>query len=200
MKTNNNFKAGVILSCISLSMTIFIVLGFINNSIGFMNFMGFNECALKIPLAWLSSIILTIGYIAYTAHMMPLVRNNLFNFKGVLKWIGIYAALTGGIMEELVFRKILMDWLNVNDIVVVLQIFISGVVFGLVHLTWSFLGGNLRIGIGSTLSTFILGLLLAVTYIISERNVLPVIFAHVTINLFIEPWLMVSVINESKSK
>lgn len=198
MRSNNNLKAGIILSCISISMTIFIVLGFINNSIGFMYFMGFNASAFKIPLAWLSSIILTIGYITYTARMIPLVRNNLFNFIGALKWIGIYAALTGGIMEELVFRKIIMDWLNVNDIDVVSQIFISGVAFGLVHLSWSFLGGNLRIGIGSTLSTFILGLLLAIIYIISDRNVLPAIFAHVTINLFVEPWLMVSVINEGK--
>lgn len=198
MEATSNKKAAIILCSISLTMTVFIVLGFVYNATGFIYFMGINERALKIPLAWLCSIILAISYIAYTARMMPFVRENLFNFKGLLKWIGIYAAFSGGIMEELVFRKMFMNWLNVNDIGVIYQIIISGVVFGLVHLSWSFLGGNLRVGISSTLSTIILGLLLAVIFVISDRNVLPAIFAHVAINLFIEPWLMVSVINQGK--
>lgn len=198
MEATSNKKAAIILCSISLTMTVFIVLGFVYNATGFIYFMGINERALKIPLAWLCSIILAISYIAYTARMMPFVRENLFNFKGLLKWIGIYAAFSGGIMEELVFRKMFMNWLNVNDIGVIYQIIISGVVFGLVHLSWSFLGGNLRVGISSTLSTIILGLLLAAIFVISDRNVLPAIFAHVAINLFIEPWLMVSVINQGK--
>ena len=119
MEATSNKKAAIILCSISLTMTVFIVLGFVYNATGFIYFMGINERALKIPLAWLCSIILAISYIAYTARMMPFVRENLFNFKGLLKWIGIYAAFSGGIMEELVFRKMFMNWLNVNDIGVI---------------------------------------------------------------------------------
>lgn len=101
MEATSNKKAAIILCSISLTMTVFIVLGFVYNATGFIYFMGINERALKIPLAWLCSIILAISYIAYTARMMPFVRENLFNFKGLLKWIGFTLGDCSGLFKSI---------------------------------------------------------------------------------------------------
>jgi hypothetical protein len=44
--------------------------------------------------------------------------------------------------------------------------------------------------VGSVTSTFVLGALLASIYLLSRRSLLPVIVAHVGIDLLIEPWLI----------
>lgn len=188
-----------ILSGISVFMTFFLGIWSAGNLRGFINYAGINRTIFDIPLSWTIAIITTIGYIAYSALAIPLVKKNLFRFTGLLKWISIYAAATGSIVEELVFRRMLMDAMARNQMDVILQILASGVAFGLVHLTWSLLGGNWRVGIGSTISTIILGLCLASIYILANRNVFPAIAAHFLINLFIEPWLLLNAINGGKN-
>lgn len=128
------------------------------------------------------------------------VRRNLFRFKGALKWIAVYAAFTGGIVEETVFRRMLMEWLADNGINTLWQIGISGVAFGLVHISWGLLGGISRIGAASALATTVLGLLLALVYVVAARNVLPAIAAHTLINLFVEPWLIVHAIGSAQGR
>ena len=77
MEATSNKKAAIILCSISLTMTVFIVLGFVYNATGFIYFMGINERALKIPLAWLCSIILAIEefyklkYCSTVVYMVP---------------------------------------------------------------------------------------------------------------------------------
>lgn len=44
------------------------------------------------------------------------------------------------------------------------------------------------------IATTVLSALLAVLYIIGNRNILAPIVTHILINLFIEPWLMLSVV------
>ena len=183
-------KVGWLLWGMSTFMMVFVVIGFINSPVGFMNYIGLNRTALDIPWAWALAGVVAISYIVYTARMVSTVGQNLFNFASGFKWIGVYAAFPSGIVEELVFRQMLMNWLYANGLYDVWQIVISGVAFGVVHFSWTLLGGNLRMGIVSALSTFVLGLLLALVYVIASRNVLPVIMAHVFINLFIEPWLI----------
>ena len=100
-----------------------------------------------------------------------LVRENIFNFSGCLKWIGVYAAFTGGLVEELVFRQMLMSWLNAEGVNSCLQVAMSGLVFGLVHFSWMCFGGNLYVGFLSVLSTAVLGFLLAVVYLLADYNV-----------------------------
>lgn len=45
------------------------------------------------------------------------------------------------------------------------------------------------------IATTVLSALLAVLYIIGNRNILAPIVTHILINLFIEPWLMLSVVS-----
>ena len=139
---------------------------------------------------------ITLGYVIYTMRVVPMVRNNLWKLSW-LKFIGIFAALISGIFEELFFRARLMDWINNNSINVLWQIFASAFVFGVAHGLWGLFSRDKRIIIPTILSTFVLGGLLAITYIVGERNLLPCILSHLTINLIIEPWLILSAITGS---
>lgn len=191
------FISGLLIVGISTFMAFFIIIGLINNPAGFINFMGINKTAFDIPLAWAVAILVSICYIIYTAHMIPIVRQNLFNFNSWFKLLGVYAAFSGGIVEELVFRQMLMNWLDTSGINVILQIIISALAFGFLHFSWSLFGGNIKIGIASTMSTIVLGASLAFIYVIAERNVLPVIIAHMIINLFVEPWLILNAVSST---
>lgn len=193
-------SAAMLLAGISLFMTFFIVLWSRNNPAGFIGYIGIDPSALKIPGAWILATAAAVGYIVCTARMIPTVRRNLFRFNGALKWIAIYAAFTGGIVEETVFRRMLMEWLDANGINCLWQIGISGLAFGLVHISWGLLGGISRIGAGSVLATTVLGLLLALVYVVAARNVLPAIAAHTLINLFVEPWLIVHAIGSAQGR
>lgn len=179
---------------------LFIALWSWNNPAGFIGYIGIDPSALKIPGAWILATAAAVGYIVCTARMIPTVRRNLFRFNGALKWIAIYAAFTGGIVEETVFRRMLMEWLADNGTNTLWQIGISGLAFGLVHISWGLLGGISRIGAGSALATTVLGLLLALVYVVAARNVLPAIAAHTLINLFVEPWLIVHAIGSAQGR
>ena len=189
-------KAGLFLGAMTSSMFVFVFWWLFRDTDGFIDQMGFNQTAMEIPLAWVLAVVVAVAYIAYTAKGIPAVRENFFRFN-LLKVIGIFSAIASGIVEELVFRQMLMDWLYSNDIGVVLQVAISGVGFGIIHFGWSVFSGNLRTGFWAAIHTTALGLLLAIVYIIAERNVLPVIMAHMLINLFIEPWLILNAVKES---
>lgn len=93
-----------------------------------------------------------------------------------------------------------MEWLADNGTNTLWQIGISGLAFGLVHISWGLLGGISRIGAGSALATTVLGLLLALVYVVAARNVLPAIAAHTLINLFVEPWLIVHAIGSAQGR
>jgi membrane protease YdiL (CAAX protease family) len=78
----------------------------------------------------------------------------------------------------------------------VFQVIISGVAFGLVHASWTLLAKrNFKATLPAILSTSILGIFLAIIYLVGGRNLGPCIFAHVLINIVIEPWLMLSAVS-----
>lgn len=187
-------RAVFLLLGLSVFMTCFIVVWLSNGFYDFVDYIGFNKTALHIPYAWGLALLVAVSYIVYTMRMIPLVRENIFNFSGCLKWIGVYAAFTGGLVEELVFRQMLMSWLNAEGVNSCLQVAMSGLVFGLVHFSWMCFGGNLYVGFCSVLSTAVLGFLLAVVYLLADYNVLPAVFAHIVINIFVEPWLILNAI------
>jgi CAAX protease family protein len=63
-------------------------------------------------------------------------------------------------------------------------------VFGIGHGIWGVFGKSLRIAVGATVATSILGAMMAVVYITAGRSVAPCIVAHAIINAAIEPWLI----------
>lgn len=116
-------------------MTTFIVIWCMNGPEKFLNYLGFSGSGEVLPYAWLLAAATAAGYIAYTARMIPEVQQNILCFKGLLKWLGIYAGFAGGIVEEALFRQMLMDWLQGNGACALMQIVLSALAFGLIHLS-----------------------------------------------------------------
>ncbi len=183
-----------ILLGISTSMSIPLVIWIVNKPAFFFNKIGINEQALTIPYAWLLSVLIAIGYIWYTFKAVPFVRRMQLEFSG-LKLIGIWAALASGVIEEIFFRKMLMDWVLSMGTGATIQVIVSAVVFGVAHGSWVLLRGDLKIALPVIVSTAVLGALLGIIYIVGERNLLPCIVAHTLINLIVEPWLILSAVS-----
>lgn len=153
--------------------------------------LGFSTSSLAPLSAWVLSLVVAFAYIGYTFKKVPFVLN-MQKEVSVFKLIGIISALASGFMEEVVFRRWLMDILfhvGYNEVV---QVICSGLLFGLGHGVWFLFKKEIKFAIPAILSTTVLGSLLAVVYIVGGRNVGPCIVAHVLINLIIEPWLMLS--------
>jgi len=145
--------------------------------------------------AWIFMIFVTLAYVIYTFKVIPFVYNmqselSLFKLVGLL-------AIVGGILEEVVFRRWLMDLLMGHGYGFVIQIIISGVAFGFAHIVWGFFGRDRQFLIGSFLSTTFLGFALAILYLISFRNIGTCIISHSLINIIIEPWLLLSAISKT---
>ena len=146
-------------------------------------------------LGWLLAAAVAIGYAAFTASRNAGIAARLTQF-GALKVVAIAMAVSSGITEEIVFRRILMDVLATHGVGALVQIAASGVVFGAVHVVWIGFAGPRRIG-GIVGATTLLGLALAVVYIASGRSVVPCIIAHIAINAVLEPWLVLSAVERS---
>lgn len=150
----------------------------------------------SIPWGWALCAIVVVAYTAYTFWAVPSVRRNARSCTG-LKALAIPLALASGTLEELVFRKFLMDWLDAVGTPAVLAVLASGIGFGLTHSVWVLFSRDARIILPVAAATTALGMALALTYLASDRLILPAIVAHIAINLVIEPWLLLSSVNGS---
>lgn len=191
----DEIKTAIILSSISVVLTGFIIFWYVNNPEKFIKEgLGIQLDVFDRPFVWIFALCIAVGYILYTVTFVPFVKKYLFTFSW-LKLIGIWAAIVSSTVEEIVFRKVLMDWLMNLDFSITIQIFVSAVIFGLAHGAWVFLRGEFKIAFPVILATTVLGALLAILYILGDRNILAPIVAHLLINLFIEPWLMLSAVS-----
>lgn len=98
-------------------------------------------------------------------------------------------AVPTGILEEIFFRKTAMDFLARAGWDVIVQIVVSALLFGIVHATWAFRGG-INAFFKAVGSTTLLGAMLSVVFVASNRIVLPCIAAHFALNVVLEPWLV----------
>jgi membrane protease YdiL (CAAX protease family) len=113
----------------------------------------------------------------------------------LFKLLGILSAVVGGIVEEVFFRRWIMDMLMSRGVAPIFQVLSSGIVFGLAHSSWLLIKRDFKFAIPAILSTSVLGILLAIIYLVGGRNLGPCIYAHVIINIVIEPWLMLSAVS-----
>jgi len=72
--------------------------------------LGINSEAFDSVIPWLLALTIVVGYVSYTVKAILFVRQHLFNVSW-LKIISIWAVLVLSIMEEIVFRQMLMDGL-----------------------------------------------------------------------------------------
>jgi uncharacterized protein len=188
-------KTALILGMTSLFMFSPLAMSLFWHPIPLFQNLGFERETIAPPLAWILATITAIAYVLYTMKAIPLV----FAKQREISWfklLGILSALVGGIVEEVFFRRWTMDMFMKGGFNPILQVIISGVAFGLVHASWTLLAKrDFKATLPAILSTSILGIFLAIIYLAGGRNLGPCIFAHVLINIVIEPWLMLSAVS-----
>ena len=157
--------------------------------------LGFERESIAPPFAWILATIVGVVYVLYTMRAIPFVASMQREIS-MFKLLGILTAVVGGIVEEVFFRRWTMDMLMSGGVAPILQLIISGVAFGLVHTSWTLLAKrDFKATLPAIISTSILGIFLAIIYLVGGRNLGPCIFAHVLINIVIEPWLMLSAVS-----
>jgi len=153
--------------------------------------LGFARDSIASLTTWMLAIIVAIGYVVYTFRVIPFVASMQREIS-LFKLLGIVSAVVGGIVEEAIFRRWLMDSLMYGGVGPAVQVVSSGVVFGLAHAVWLLAKREFKFALPAMFSTAVLGTLLAAIYLLGRRNLGPCIFAHVLINIVIEPWLLLS--------
>jgi membrane protease YdiL (CAAX protease family) len=143
---------------------------------------------------WVAALAIAMAYASASMISLPAIRENVFAVNR-LKILGIVFAFITGTFEEWFFRKWLMDLGASRGLSVIWQIAGSGVIFGLAHAIWGLFGGNLRAFFSSMAFTTVLGLALAWLYVFAARQLAPAVWSHILINLIIEPWLLLGVLD-----
>jgi len=157
--------------------------------------LGFERGTIAPPVVWILAMITAIAYVLYTMKAIPFVASMQREIS-LFKLLGVLSAVVGGIVEEVFFRRWIMDMLMSGGFNPILQVIISGIAFGLAHTSWTLLAkSDFKVTLPAIISTSTLGIFLAIIYLAGGRNLEPCIFAHVLINTVIEPWLMLSAIS-----
>jgi hypothetical protein len=144
--------------------------------------------------AWAAAIAVALAYVLYARRALPAIRARFFEWSP-LKSLALPFALVTGTIEEIWFRRMLMDWCAHHGGGAAEQVAVSALVFGVAHGIWGLFGGQWRVAAGATAATGALGALLALVYLLAGRDVAPCIWAHMLINLAIEPWLIVAAVS-----
>ena len=191
---NDRSKTAWILGAVSLIMFSPLAMVLVGYQIPLFQNLGFERDSLASPISWILATIVGIVYIFYTMRAIPFVASMQREIS-LFKLLGILSAIVGGIVEEVFFRRWVMDMLMSRGFASITQVIISGVAFGLAHASWTFVKRDFKFALPAIISTSILGIFLAVIYLTGGRNLGPCIFAHVMINIVIEPWLMLSAVS-----
>lgn len=142
------------------------------------------------PTRW-RAIALGIGiavvYSGYTA-LNPQIGPHLLEFSW-LKLFALVATVVAGVVEETIFRGYVMTSLGRMRYGLVMQVLLSDLFFALAHV-YAFAAPLSLLAVQGV--TFVLGVALALTYLLGKRSLTPVILGHALIDMTIEPWLLLS--------
>lgn len=191
--------AGTILLVASAIMFIPIVQSWRGRNIPLVQNLGFSEGSIAPLSAWIIAGLFAVTYIAYTFRVVPFVREQQREISA-FKLIGIVAAFASGIMEEVVFRRWLMDTAMAQGVGEIGQVLISGVVFGLAHLAWMSFSRERYFSVYGCASTVVAGWAFGTIYLLSGRELGPCIMAHVAINMVMEPWLVLAAVSGAPTR
>lgn len=186
----NTRKAAWILAIIAAVEGAWIVMNL--NAVGtrFFAYLGFAPGRGGYLAGWIAAAIVTALYVGF-ATRLPSVREHFFRPSG-LKVLALLLATTSGILEEVMFRRWTMNYVQEHGFGIVAQIIASGLLFGVLHGVWGLFGGSFRAAIGATVATGFLGVILAIVFIAAGRSLAPCVVAHFVINAFIEPGLVLA--------
>jgi membrane protease YdiL (CAAX protease family) len=183
-------KAALILLGIVGTEGTYVFLSFYYSGLRFFRYLGFAVGRNGSTAGWFLALIVTSTFVAASTRL-PSVRANLLR-PSMLKFLGLAVAVTAGILEEVMFRKWIMDAVARHGGNIVAQILASGVAFGVLHGIWGLIGRSIRAAGAATIATGTLGAALAIVYAIGGRSLAPCVAAHFAINALIEPGLVLA--------
>ena len=155
--------------------------------------LGFRDWATVPAAAWALAIGVGFLFAAFTVHGFPEVRAT-WRELSLLKVVSLWAATGAAIVEEALFRRLVMDGVADAGGNFVLQVLASSAVFGVAHAIWGLIKLDLRVAVSSALATAVMGAAIALVYIVANRNLAPCIVAHFIITGTIEPGLLISAV------
>ena len=167
-----------------------VVWSLVSSPVAFLKYIGYAEGSRGPVVAWLVAALIALAYV-WGAAKISVVRQHMFNRSG-LKLLAIVTAAAAGILEEVVFRKWVMDYVSGQGYGPTVQVLASGASFGVVHLAWGV--KSVSAGVNAVLSTALLGIGLALVYLLADRSLAPCIAAHFVVTGLIEPGLLLAAI------
>ena len=155
--------------------------------------LGFESGITGTPFGWVLALLVAAAFILFTIKGIPSVAET-WREVSFLKIISIYAGLGAAIVEEAFFRRVVMDWVAEAEGAVWIQIAVSAAVFGVVHALWGLIKLSFSAALKTTIATGIMGIALAIVYIVSDRSLAPCIVSHFLIAATLEPGLMIAAV------
>jgi membrane protease YdiL (CAAX protease family) len=183
-------KAAIILGFFAISEGTWVVVNASADTARFLHVLGFAPGQMGTPIGWLAATLITVLFV-YRSARLPSVRANLLK-PSLLKGLAILMAVAAGILEEAVFRRMLMNYTQQQGYGVLAQVLVSAAAFGISHGVWGLFGRSLPAAVGATIATGLLGGALAIVYVLSARSVAACIASHVVIDMLIEPGLVLA--------
>ncbi|MDA2939199.1 CPBP family glutamic-type intramembrane protease, partial [Acidobacteria bacterium AH-259-A15] len=155
--------------------------------------LGFRDWATVPAAAWVLALGVGFLFAAFTIRGFPAVHAT-WRELSLLKLVSLWAATGAAIVEEALFRRLVMDGIADAGGNLVLQVFASSVTFGVAHAIWGLIKLDLRVAVSSTIATAAMGAAIALVYIVANRNLAPCIVSHFIITGTIEPGLLISAV------
>jgi membrane protease YdiL (CAAX protease family) len=183
-------RCALILGGVALVEGWWVIINLVADSGRLFRFLGFAGGRTGEWPGWIAAAVTILIFVGY-AQRLPSVRANMLK-PSFLKVLAIAVAIAAGILEEVVFRKWVMDWAEAQGAGAILQVMASGFSFGAVHAVWGLMGKSPRAALGAMIATGVLGILLGIVYLLGGRSLAPCIAAHFLINVLIEPGLVLA--------
>ena len=191
-------KAAWILLAIAAIEGTWVGLNWIINGKKFTGYLGFARHRMGALEGWIAAVAVAGIFVLFSIRL-PSVREHLFRVSK-LKVLGFAVAVAAGVLEEVMFRKWIMDYFLGRGFDGEIQIAASAIAFGLLHGVWGLMGRSIRAALGATVVTGLLGAALAVVYLASGRSLAPCIAAHFLINALVEPGLVLAAVRGEMSR
>jgi membrane protease YdiL (CAAX protease family) len=183
-------KSALILGSVAAIECSWVAVNLQFNGWKFVRYLGFAAGVDGTTIGWLAALLVVVIFVGLSLRL-PSVRENLFR-PSFLKVLALALAIGAGILEEVMFRRWTMNWLLSQEFGGALQVLGAGLLFGVAHAIWGLFGKSMRAAAGAMLATSLLGAMLGVVFLLSDRSVAPCIAAHFFINVLIEPGLVLA--------